>query len=77
MNYKDCIIVTKDDVAMTFRSTRVTVENHGQFICVYDNDDIMCIYAMSEIKAVIIVDCGDVQIVQNMIDAITNKHVIK
>lgn len=71
MNYKDCIIVTKDNKGLSLRATKLTVQNNDQVIIIYDDEDIMGIFSMSEIKAVIFAYIGDEQMVQNMMDAIT------
>ena len=71
MNYKDCIIVTKENRGIALRATKLTVQNNDQVIVIYDDDDIMGIFSMSEIKAVIFAYLGDGQMVQSMIDAIT------
>ena len=73
MNYKDCIIVTKENrgIALRLRATKLTVQNNDQVIVIYDDEDIMGIFSMSEIKAVIFAQLGDGEMVQSMIDAIT------
>ena len=71
MNYKDCIIVTKNNRGISLRATKLTVQNNDQVIVIYDDKDIMGIFSMSEIKAVIFTHLGDEQIVQNIMDAIT------
>ncbi|MBQ1778053.1 MAG: hypothetical protein IIZ93_07845 [Acidaminococcaceae bacterium] len=70
MNYKDCIIVTKENRGIALRATKLTVQNNDQVIVIYDDEDIMGIFSMSEIKAVIFADLGDGQMAQSMIDAI-------
>lgn len=71
MNYKDCIIVTKENRGISLRATKLTVQNNDQVIVIYDDDDIMGIFSMSEIKAVIFAYIGDEQMVHSMMDAIT------
>ena len=71
MNYKDCIIVTKNNRGISLRATKLTVQNNDQVIVIYDDEDIMGIFSMSEIKAVIFAYIGDEQMVQNIMDAIT------
>ena len=71
MNYKDSIIVTKNNRGISLRATKLTVQNNDQVIVIYDDEDIMGIFSMSEIKAVIFAYIGDEQMVQNMMDAIT------
>ena len=71
MNYKDCIIVTKENRGIALRATKLTVQNNDQVIVIYDDEDIMGIFSMSEIKAVIFAQLGDGEMVQSMIDAIT------
>ena len=71
MDYKDCIIVTKNNRGISLQATKLTVQNNDQVIVIYDDEDIMGIFPMSEIKAVIFTHLGDEQIVQNIMDAIT------
>lgn len=71
MNYKDCIIVTKENRGIALRATKLTVQNNDQVIVIYDDEDIMGIFSISEIKAVIFAYLGNEQMVQSMMDAIT------
>lgn len=73
MNYKDCIIVTKENRGITLRATKLTVQNNDQVIIIYYNEDIMGIFSLSEIKAVIFAYIGDEQMVHRMMDVITNR----
>lgn len=71
MNYKDCIIVTKNNKGISLRATKLTIQNDNQIIIIYDNEDIMGVFSTSEIKAAIFSYIGDEQMVQTMMDAIT------
>lgn len=73
MEYKDCIIVTNNNQAIVLRATRAIVDNNNSTLFVYDNDDIIAVFSMSEVKAVIIAYLGDAEAVRNIIDAITNR----
>lgn len=50
----------------------MTVENAEGLITVYNGDDLMAIVPLSEIKTVAFADCGDVDSIQAMIEAISN-----
>ena len=76
MEYKDCIIVTKDNQAIGLRATRAIVENNNSTLFVYDNDDIIAVFSLSEVKAAIIDYIGDAEAVQDIMDAITNAKII-
>ena len=73
MNYRSCLIAFKNNKGIALRATKITVENHDNIMCVYDNDDIMAIFQLSDVKAVIFADCGSAEIEQNMFDIICDK----
>ena len=73
MNYRSCLIALQSNRGISLRATKITVENHDKILCVYDNDEIMAIFQLSDIKAVLFADCGSAEMEQNMLDIITGK----
>jgi len=71
MEHRDCIIVYKNGKGISLRATRLTVENAYKMITVYNGDDLMAVVPLDEVKTVIFADCGDVENIKAMIEAIT------
>ena len=59
--HRDCIIVFKNNGAIALRSTNLTVQNDadGKCIVVWDDDVIMCVADMAEVRTVIFADVSD------------------
>ena len=76
MEYRDCIIVYKDGQAIILKANRLAIENEKKFAYVYDNESVMAIVALDEIKTVLFADTGGPEMAQAMVDAINGvKHV--
>ena len=70
MEYRDCIIVYKDGQAIILKANKLAIENEKKFAYVYDNENVMAIVALDEIKTVLFADIGAAEIAQAMVDAI-------
>ena len=70
MEYRDCIIVYKDGQAIILKANRLAIENEKKFAYVYDNESVMAIVALDEIKTVLFADIGDAEVAKAMVDAI-------
>ena len=71
MEHGDCIIVYKNGKGISLRATRLAVENTNKMITVYNDDDLMAIAPLDEVKTVIFADCGNAENVKAMIEAIS------
>lgn len=71
MEHRDCIIVYKNGKGISLRATRLTVENAGKMITVYNGDDLMAIVPLDEVKTVIFADCGDADGIKALMEAMT------
>ena len=70
MEYRDCIIVYKSGQAIILKANRLAIENEKKFAYVYDNENVMAIVALDEIKTVLFADMGDAEAAKAMVDAI-------
>ena len=70
MEYRDCIIVYKSGQAIILKANRLAIENEKKFVYVYDNENVMAIVALDEIKTVLFADAGGPEMAQAMVDAI-------
>lgn len=69
---KDCVIVYKNGKGIALRATRMTVEDaDGMMVTVYDDNGLMAIVPLAEIKTVIFADCGTAEMINSMIEAIS------
>ena len=71
MEHGDCIIVYKNGKGISLRATRLAVENTDKMITVYNGEDLMAIAPLDEVKTAIFADCGDVENIKAMIEAIS------
>ena len=59
--YKDCVIVYKSGKGIVLRATKMTVINKDSVILVYDDDVIMAVVPLSEIKTVLFCEASDAE----------------
>ena len=70
VDYRDCIIVYKSGQAIILKANRLAIENEKKFVYVYDNENVMAIVALDEIKTVLFADTCGSEMTQIILDAI-------